>query len=317
MHLRGIHHVTGFCGDPKSNVDFYCMVLGLRLVKVTVNYDDPGSYHLYYGDGTAEPGSLLTFFVQPGAPKGKIGVPQIGCIAYSVPANSLEFWLDRLRSFQVVVSDVQSRFDRERYLAFTDPDGLQLEIVEVAEDLRSPFAIMDIEVGHAIRGFHSAALFIQGFERSAGLLTESLGFRKVGEDQNRTRFACEGGQPGKIVDLVCLPGKSRGVMGPGTNHHIAWRVPSDDEHAGVRKLLVERGYNVTPVQNRTYFKSIYFREPSGILYEVATDGPGFTVDEPEEMLGSRLCLPEWMEQHREFLEQVLPAFETADGARFP
>lgn len=310
--IRGIHHITAMCGDPQQNVDFYAGVLGLSLVKVTVNYDDPGTYHLYYGDASASPGTILTFFPWPGAPRGRSGVGQVGVTAFAVPPGSLGFWAARLDAAGAATV-VEERFG-ERALCFADPDELSLEIVEAAWAISPVAGPLSGDV--AIRGFHSATLWLAGFERSAEVLSESLGLQARESEENRFRYGF-GDEPGQAIDLLCLPGRQRGRTGAGAVHHIAFRLRDDADQSDWRTRVAAAGLDVTRVLDRTYFHSIYFREPGGVLYEMATDAPGFAVNEPAGSLGTNLMLPSWLEPSRDRLRAILPAFETREGRRFP
>jgi glyoxalase family protein len=296
--IPGIHHVTAIASDPQRNVDFYTGVLGLRLVKRTINFDDPGTYHFYYGDRTGTPGTILTFFPWPGAPRGRQGTGQVVVTSFSVPGGGLEYWNQRLagRGVQVERSD---RFD-ESVLAFEDPDGLRLEIVE-----HSQSSTADGEP--LLDGFYSVTLAVEGYERTALLLGESFGFQLTGEENGRFRYQATGRGPASRMDVLCSPDSRSGALGAGTVHHVAWRTPDDAEQQLWRMELHQAGYNVTPVMDRNYFRSIYFREPGGVLFEIATDPPGFAVDEPVEELGSSLKLPPWLEKRRDVIERALPA----------
>ena len=315
--LPGIHHVTALAGDPQQNIDFYTGVLGLRLVKVTVNFDDPGSYHLYYGDEKGTPGTILTFFAWPGAPRGRSGTGQLTVTSLAVPEGSLGYWKVRLASHHVSHDEPISRFE-EQSLAFRDPDGLQLELVAGAgaAGVRH-WAESTVPAAHALRGFHSVTLTEEGFERTAELLTGTLGFRRVAESGNRFRFeAGEGGQA-SLVDVLCMPDGARGRVAVGSVHHVAFRTPDDRQQISWREILAGLHYNVTPVMDRNYFHSIYFREPGGVLFEIATDPPGFTADEPLDQLGSRLALPKQYEAMREHLQQRLPPLLLPTMRRLP
>jgi glyoxalase family protein len=302
--LPGIHHVTAISGDAQLNVDFYAGVLGLRLVKRTVNFDDPGSYHLYYGDELGRPGSVMTFFVWPGAMRGRQGPGQVGATAFSVPSGSLDWWAERLRASAVRFDGPARRWDDE-LLALVDPEGLPLELVAAAEpDPRQPWSALPAD--RAIRGFHSVTLSVATPEATARLLTGTLGFRPAGAAAGRSRFGT--GHAAGVVDLVAQPDAAAGLTAAGTVHHVAWRTPDDEAQLAWRAELVRAGCDVTPVLDRQYFHSIYFREPSGVLFEIATDQPGFTVDEPAEQLGTSLRLPERLEPLRAELELRLPAF---------
>ena len=298
----GIHHVTAISGGPQRNVDFYAGVLGTRLVKKTVNFDDPGTYHLYYGDGAAAPGTIMTFFPWEGAPKGRIGSGQVVTTAYSIPVASLGYWTERLVENGVRFEKPRDRFG-ETVLAFEDPDGLRLEIV-AAEDTREGYD-GPTPAEHSIRGFHHAALAARNAERTINLMKEHLGFRQFDEAENRTRLAAGDGGPGNVVDVMDATGFPRGNTGVGTVHHIAFRVPDEEAQLAVREEVAGLGYDVTPVLDRNYFRSIYFREPGGVLFEIATDPPGFAADEDPAHLGEELRLPPWLETRRSEIEDVL------------
>ncbi len=304
--ISGIHHVTAIAGDPQRNIDFYAGILGLRMVKLTVNYDDPTTYHLYYGDETGRPGTILTFFPWPDAPRGRLGTGQLTATSFSVPEKSLPYWVSRLRDNGVVFEGPSKRFDEE-VLSFQDPDGLRLEIVQHDyPDERSGWKEGPVPTNCAIRGFYGVALCEEGYERTARLLTDTLGFRKMGEEDNRFRYEVGDRAPGSFVDVRCRPDTAPGLISVGTVHHVAWRTPNDQQHGAWRQRLASLGHNVTPIIDRKYFHSIYFREPGGVLFEVATDNPGFAVDQPVGELGTRLMLPPWLEPERNRLEQGLP-----------
>ena len=292
--IPGIHHVTAIAGDPQRNLEFYTGLLGLRLVKLTVNFDDPDTYHLYYGDGAGRPGTILTFFPWPGAPKGRTGTGQLTVVAFSAPEGALGYWMERVRAHGIDFEGPSTRFG-EQVLAFRDPDGLRLELVSHAGG-----------EGHAIRGFHGVTLSEQGHERTAALLTGTLGFRFAGQAGNRFRYQTAFGGPGSFVDILDLPEEPPGRVAAGTVHHVAWRAAGAAEQQAWREEIARQGLNVTPVVDRKYFRSIYFREPGGVLFEIATDPPGFTVDEPLEELGTHLLLPPWLEPRRAEIERRLP-----------
>jgi glyoxalase family protein len=307
--IAGLHHVTAIASDPQRNLDFYVGLLGLRLVKRTVNFDDPGTYHFYFGDACGTPGTILTFFPWPGARRGHRGVGQIEATAFAISSQSVGYWLDRFRQQHVTAEKTSARFGEE-VIRFTDPDGLLLELI-ASDSLGKTESWIDPAAAgpedHSLRGFHSVSAALEGYERTAKLLTESFGYRLVEESGNRFRFAApsESG-PGRIVDLLCMPDSRPGAIAAGSVHHIAFRAKDDAEQLQWREHLVELGYNVTPVIDRTYFHSIYFREPGGILFEIATEPPGFTLDEKLDKLGMHLRLPPWMEPTRSQIEQVLP-----------
>lgn len=314
--IPGIHHVTALAGDPQQNVDFYVGLLGLRLVKLTVNFDDTTTYHLYYGDGIGTPGTIMTFFPWPGARRGRRGAGQTTTTAFSVPADALDYWRDRLAGPGVYVEEPTTRFG-DRVLTFYDPDGLRLEIVANREDTRNGWREGPVPHEYAIRGFHGVELSERSLERTATLLAERLGFRLVGQDGNRTRYEVGDGGPGSLVDVVEQPGEQLGIVAVGTVHHIAWRTPDDAQQVAWRESLDRAGYNVTPVMDRQYFHSIYFREPGGVLFEIATDQPGFDKDEPVEQLGTDLKLPPWLEPVRARIEEALPTLNVPGIGALP
>ncbi|MGO1052217.1 ring-cleaving dioxygenase [Crossiella sp. CA198] len=306
IQTSGLHHVTAIGGDPQRNVDFYLRALGLRLVKTTVNFDDPGTYHLYYGDGSGRPGSLITFFPWKQAPQGRIGTGQATTTSFSVPEASLGWWRQHLAAAGAQVSDIKGR-DGEEALLFRDPDGLELSLVaHPQEDPRDPWDHGLVPPEHAIRGLHSVTLSVTAEQATAGTLTEDLGLRFLGQEGNRLRFEAGDGGPGALVDVLVQPKGERGVVAVGTVHHVAWRVPDDATQVSWRDELLDRGVRVTEILDRQYFRSIYFREPGGTLLEVATDGPGFAADEPLLELGRALKLPPWLEPSREQIQHALP-----------
>jgi glyoxalase family protein len=296
MRSAGIHHITAIAGDPQRNLDFYTEALGLRLVKRTVNFDDPGSYHFYFGDNIGSPGTIMTFFPWPGARRGARGSGQVTTVSFAVPRNSMAFWKERLRATHVIAEEIEGRFGRNA-LRFLDPDGLQLELVASANE-ESPSE-------RAIRGFAAPTLEVRNPEKTEKLLTEILGFEFGAEENDRRRFRGSGSNASAEIDLVSSEA-GFGQIAAGTVHHIAFRAADDDEQLKVREQLAARGLNVTAVIDRQYFHSIYFREPNGILFEIATDGPGFLIDEPADALGETLKLPPIYESKRNEIERVLP-----------
>jgi catechol 2,3-dioxygenase-like lactoylglutathione lyase family enzyme len=313
--ILGIHHVTAITSDPQRNVDFYTGVLGLRLVKLTVNFDDPRSYHLYYGDVMGHPGTIMTFFAWLGVPKGRHGTGQVTVTSFSVPQASLDYWIERLSQRGISYKGPTSRFD-ETILSLQDPDGLALELVAHPQAHHRPaWKEGPVPAEYTIRGIHTVTLLEEGYERTARLLTETLGFRSRSSENNVFRYEVGEGGPGAYVDVRCAPGLRRGLVAAGTVHHVAWRTPNDEQQQAWRGTLAGLDLNITPVMDRKYFHSIYFREPGGILFEIATDLPGFTVDEPVERLGTHLELPPWLEQYRSELEQVLPALSLPSDRR--
>ena len=304
MRSAGIHHITAIAGDPQRNLDFYTEALGLRLVKRTVNFDDPGSYHFYFGDNIGTPGTIMTFFPWPGARRGARGSGQVTTVSFAVPRNSMAFWKERLRATHVIAEEIEGRFGSNA-LRFLDPDGLQLELVASANEESSS--------EHAVRGFAAPTLEVRNPEKTEKLLTENLGFEFVAEENNRRRFCGSGSNASAEVDLVSSEA-GFGQVAAGTVHHIAFRAADDDEQLQVREQLVARGLNVTPVIDRQYFHSIYFREPNGILFEIATDGPGFLIDEPADALGETLKLPQIYEPKRKEIERLLPTIHLRHSA---
>jgi glyoxalase family protein len=285
-------------------------VLGLRLVKLTVNFDDPGSYHLYYGDDLGRPGTIMTFFAWHGAYRGRVGPPQATATSFVVPESALEFWVERLGRHGVQARPGVTRFG-EQVLSFTDPDAMAIEIVAAKEPGGQIPSRGPVPAEAAIRGFHGVTLSEEGYENTARLLTEVMGFRSDGSEGNRFRYRATTGEFASVVDLLCVPDGRHGGMGAGVVHHVAFRTPDDEQQLQWRAEIVRLGFNVSPVMDRTYFHSIYFREPGGVLFEIATDSPGFTADEVAEQLGTRLMLPPWLEPERARLEKTLP------GLRLP
>ncbi len=302
----GIHHITAIASDPKKNFDFYTKVLGLRFVKKTVNFDDPSTYHFYFGDNAGSPGTILTFFPHPDLPKGRAGTGQAVEIVFAVPKISFSFWIDRFHQLGIEYQGPEARFD-EKVIRIEDPDGLMLELVGV-DNLPDDHLWTTDEIGAdvAIRGFHSISLWVDDHEKTAALLTGQLGFKLVGNDGSRYRYAADGEGLGKIVDLRAIPGMWKGAPGAGTIHHVAWRVGDDESELQVRAELAKAGMHLTQVIDRNYFHSVYFREPNGVLFELATDNPGFDIDEPIATLGQDLKLPAQYEQHRAEIAAVLP-----------
>jgi catechol 2,3-dioxygenase-like lactoylglutathione lyase family enzyme len=301
-----IHHITAIAGDPQRNLDFYAGVLGMRLVKLTVNFDDSGSYHLYYGDEHGHPGSLLTFFPWPGGKPGRPGTGQVGIVSLAIPPASLGFWIERLLANGIRYDGPTRRFD-EQALSFKDPDGLLLELVASPRIAESP-SWMDGPVPgeHAVRGLHGATIWEDGDTGSADFLTRTMGFQPVGEEGNVFRFQSGDLGRGTVVDLRRAQGFWRGAGGVATVHHIAYRAEDDQAQLAKRAEIESQGIDITPVIDRQYFHSVYFREPGGVLFEVATDPPGFTIDESLAELGTHLKLPPMYEASRSEIERVLP-----------
>ena len=301
----GIHHITAIVGDPQENVDFYAGVLGLRLVKKTVNFDDPDTYHLYFGDKTAKPGTIITFFPWGNAYKGKIGDGQVGVTSYAVPAGALAFWEKRLEKFQVPFS-TETRFG-EQYITFDDPHGLHLELVERQDGEPNTWEIGEVTKDVAIKGFGGATLYTANAEKTAELLETVMGLEKIGEEDDLMRFRAAS-DLGNLID-VKLSRVGTGQMGVGTVHHIAWRAQDDADQLDWKEQVEAYGLGVTPVQDRNYFNAIYFREYGDLLFEIATDPPGFAIDESPEALGEALMLPEQYESQRKNLQRNLPPIQ--------
>jgi len=301
--VLGIHHVTAIASDPQRNLDFYVGLLGLRLVKRTVNFDDPETYHLYYGDDVGTPGSIMTFFPWPGARPGRHGTGQVAVTAFAVLPRSLGFWVERL-----VRHGIRYEGPTRQVISFKDHDGLMLEIVgDLGAEARPAWgAAPGIPREHAIHGFHGVTIWADKGDATEGVLVDTLGFRPVREDGSTRRFAAGDGGPGTVVDVRSVGGFVHGAGGAGTVHHVAWRVPDDGVHLQMRELVTQAGLNPTPVIDRKYFHSVYFREPGGVLFELATDPPGFAIDEPVAELGQRLMLPRQYETHRAQIEAILP-----------
>ena len=311
--ISGLHHVTAICSDPQKNIDFYTKLLGLRLVKLTVNFDDPTTYHLYYGDEVGHPGTILTFFPWSDAPKGHRGTGQAITTSFLVPEKSIDYWKDRLNSNDICFEGPKKRFENEQVITLYDPDGLQLELVahsSARENDERFWKDGPISYENGIRGFYSVSLSEEGYELTSEILNE-LGYKMIENEGNRFRFQNTDSKStgAKVLDVLCLPYTHPGLIGIGTVHHIAFRTSSDENQKLVRKSIIKKGLNPTPIIDRTYFHSVYFREPGEILFEIATDPPGFTIDQKIEDLGRRLVLPTWLEPLRENLEKVLPKIE--------
>jgi glyoxalase family protein len=306
--VPGIHHVTAITADVQRAVDFYVGVLGLRFIKKTVNFDVPDTYHIYFGDELGTPGTAMTFFGWPHLPWGPQGSGQVMAVSFQVPPSALHFWQRRLRELEVDAT-AQRRFDAD-VLALRDPDGIQLELVAEASDERwKPWTAGPVDPANQIRGFHSVGLCVTDSTPSARFLTETMGFQEAGREADRVRYRTAEGGPHALLELLERPDAPRGEETTGTVHHVAWRAVDDAHEVAWREELVGAGREVTPVIERKYFRSIYFREPGGVLFEIATDRPGFTVDEPAEALGTALQLPPQYEDRRADLKFNLPPIE--------
>ena len=312
--IAGLHHVTAIASDPQQNLDFYTELLGLRFVKRTVNFDDPGTYHFYFGDDVGTPGTILTFFSWPGASRGSRGIGETSAVGFSVIDGAVEFWEKRLRAAGVPVEREPERFGK-RVLAFADPDGTRLELVGDATGAAArPPRTSDVPAQQSIHGFSGVTLCEGGFELTAKVL-EKMGFTNAGSEGNRFRFASASGALGSHVDVLVQSELMYGRMGAGTVHHIAFRAKDDAEQIKWREEMKGIQLNVTPVLDRVYFHSIYFREPGGVLFEIATDPPGFATDEPVETLGETLKLPPWLEGKRAAIEEFVPPIITTPRSK--
>lgn len=308
-YSSGIHHITAICGAPKRNFDFYTNVLGLRFVKKTVNFDDPGTYHFYYGDESGSAGTILTFFPWEGATRGKPGAGEVVAITFEIPTGSSAYWTHRLSAHEVVFAvDTNAA---KPIIAFHDPDGMALELIEApSKDSNLGWGLGGVDAEHAIRGFSGATLLVSQLEKTATVLRETFGWkettRNTAHGYTRVRFEAQHGEKyGQHVDLLTHADLEAAQSGAGSVHHIAFRAASDEAQAELAKQAQSLGLRVTEQRDRNYFRSVYFREPSGVLFEIATDAPGFTVDEPLATLGQALKLPKQFEPHRAKIEAVL------------
>jgi len=302
QHTSGIHHITAFVSNAQANADFYAGVLGLRLVKKTINFDAPEVYHLYFGNEKGSPGTAITFFPFEGGRKGRVGGGQVGFTTFVVPPGSMGFWEQRLATFKVAV--VRTERFGETYLRFRDPDGLQLELVAREEGPNSEWSFGGVTAEHAIKGFGGAVLFSLSPKQTMRVLTEIFGMERIGEENGLVRFRAAD-DIGNYID-VNTQVMARGHGGSGTIHHIAWRAKDRADQELYQSRVAAAGFQPTPVVDRQYFTAVYFREEGEILFEIATDPPGFTVDEPLERLGEQLMLPAWYEQYREQIQRGLP-----------
>lgn len=304
--VNGLHHITAIAGSVQGNYDFYAKTLGQRFVKKTVNFDDPGTYHLYYGDERGTPGSILTFFPWQGIRRGRVGTGMVTEIGYSVPKGSLGFWEKRLTDLGITHQAITERFG-EKVLPFEDPDGLRLNLIESAnEDNRKPWTTNEINADVATRGFHSVVLMLRDIKGTAALLTDIFEYKLLSKEGNRSRYITDAMGTANVVDLLEAPEATPGIQGAGTNHHVAFRVQDEKTLMAFREKVLKHDLNITPKIDRNYFFSLYFREPGGVLFELATDNPGFDVDEPLSELGTHLKLPKQFEVNRSQLEKVLP-----------
>ncbi len=306
--INGLHHVTAIASNPQRNVDFYAGVLGLRLIKKTVNFDAPDVYHLYYGDETGSPGTIMTFFPFGEIQRGRRGTGQLTYTSFAIPSGAMDFWIQRLAKLSISFTGPITRFD-EQVLQFEDFDGLGVELVETPDTARklgfTAWTSGSISPEYAIRGFHTVALHEISGDRTIRLLTEQMEHRLIAQEGDRMRFEAGLGGSGNFVDVLAVPADKRGLQGAGTVHHVAFSSETDATQGEIREVLIDAGFDVTPVLDRNYFHSIYYREPGGILFEIATNPPGFSVDEDVKTLGSALKLPSWYESKREIIEQRL------------
>lgn len=303
--ITGLHHITALATDAQKNFDFYAGILGLRMVKKTINFDAPEVYHLYYGNEIGSPGTIMTFFPYHGVPRGKKGNGQLTVTSFSIPENAMDYWIKRLIKFNIKHEAPQQRFEDELFIYLEDNDGLGLELVSNKRDKRPGFTYGNIPLEFAIKGFYGITLSEEGCEKTAGLLTAQMDHVQIAEKGNRFRYSVSN-KPGDFVDVLCNPDALHGQPGAGTIHHVAFATATDATQLKARKKLIKSGLNVTPVLDREYFHSIYFREPGGVLFEIATIPPGFAIDEEPAHLGEALKLPPWEEQNREIIEKVIP-----------
>jgi glyoxalase family protein len=310
--MPAIHHVTAIAGDPVKNLSFYTSVLGLRFVKKTVNFDDPSTYHFYYGDETGSPGTILTFFPWTNASPGRHGVGETRQTAFRVPLRSIGYWTERFTQKGILHQTLEKRFGQS-VLSFTDQDGMTLALVGIADAENEPgWSNEDIPSEHAIRGLQGVTLLLDNAQKTAAILSDVFGFREVAREGSVIRFAAAGDAKGSVVDIYEAPGVLRGHQGRGSVHHIAFRAADDIQQAQMtEKLIRTHARHPTEQKDRKYFRSVYFREPGGVLFEIATDIPGFAVDEPLKALGRDLELPNFLEPRRKEIERGLPVLETA------
>jgi glyoxalase family protein len=304
--ITGIHHITCIAGDAQENLDFYVGVMGMRLVKKSVNQDSPDTYHLFFADGDAHPGTDLTFFPWPGMPAGRAGTGLAAEIALAVPKDSLDYWTGRLSQSGMKVGSIETRRGA-RAIAFSDPHGLPLALVETSDPREfTPWPRSPVPANRQIMGLHAVRLHERDLRQTETFLTQTLGFKNMGEEGDWHRFGLGSGGSGCYLEIKELPDTPRGQWGVGSMHHVAWRVPDEATELRVREQVALAHRRPTEVIDRFWFKSVYFLEPGGVLFELATDGPGFDVDEEKEALGERLVLPPWLEANRGEIERALP-----------
>ncbi len=307
--INGLHHITAIAGDPKENYDYYTKTLGLRLVKKSINQDAPDTYHLFYADGVGNPGTDLTFFPWPAMGPAKPGAGKAVEVTFAVKTGSYDYWKKRLEDFDQNVKE-ETRFGA-KHLIFADPHGLELAITETSD--KRDFEVWDkspVPVEYQIRWMHSVRILVRDIKNTELLLTRIMGFKKNGEDKGWHRFGINNGESGTLIDVFVNPELSAGRWGTGGIHHIAWRVKDSQDEMKVRELVLKAGLSPSPQIDRFWFKSVYFQEPGGVLFEIATDGPGFDRDEDAEHLGEKLILPPWYESQRDEIERNLPPINT-------
>jgi glyoxalase family protein len=309
LTVHGIHHVTAIAGDPQENLNFYVGVLGLRLVKKSVNQDAPDTYHLFYADSAGSPGTDLTFFPWPQMGPAIPGIGHAVEVSFAVPQGSLSFWQERFAREHVSTGPIETRFG-EQVLPFKDPHGLPLALVEIAaERTFVPWADSPVPAAYQLRGMHAVRLWERNLGATESLLTGVMGFELVGVEDGWQRYGVEGGASGKLVEVKELPRERRGQWGTGGVHHVAWRVSDSAEQVELRELIQQAGMRPTEQIDRFWFESVYFKEPGGVLFELATDGPGFGRDEDPAHLGEQLILPPWLEPSRKEIEAALPVLD--------
>ena len=307
--ILGLHHITAIASDAQRNYDFYTQTLGFRLVKKTVNFDDPTTYHFYFGNEVGTPGTVLTFFPWAGMSKGRDGAGMATEIGYSVPKGSLDFWKARFEKLNIRYNTGEEF--GEQHITFQDPDGLRLKLIETNQkDEREVWETDDIKADVAIKGFHTVTLTLNNIEATATILTEIFGYKQVEKDSNLYRYKTDAVENAAIIDILEMPQAPRGINAGGTNHHIAFRVKDEETLMAFREKIVAKGLGITDKIDRDYFFSLYFREPGGVLFEIATDNPGFATDETVEKLGSSLQLPNQHEPMRDKIEKALPKLLT-------
>ena len=307
--IKGIHHITAIAGEPQRNYDFYTKTLGLRMVKKTVNFDDPQTYHFYYGDTNGTPGTILTFFPWPRVKHGKNGAGMATEIGFSIPPSGIGFWKHRFQDLNIPHEEMQEQFG-EKYISFRDPDGLQLKLVGAEFSSENAWHTSEIPESAAIRAFHSVTLTLKNIAPTASVLTDILQYHLTGQEDNVYRYKPSEPAMASFVDLLYAPEAPQGNVAGGTNHHVAFRVSNEASLMLMRQRVLDHKLHITDKIDRQYFYSLYFREPGGVLFEIATDNPGFAIDESNETLGQNLKLPPQYEQYRSAIEKTLPVLIT-------